>query len=246
MAAALHDGGGRNNGQLGLLLQLGDGQSAAVAHGALHLVQGGLHAVCQRTGVRHIAVHALLKAQFGGAAQIIALPVAGTVGAFAPVLLHILAVDAHLVRGALVKAGKVAAQHDEVRTHSQSQGDVVIVDSYTSYGKPLVKRVIAKGGDTISIDYSTGAVTVNGELLQEDYIAEPTYLGYDVEFPYTVPEGTVFVMGDNRNRSADSRYASIGQIEESQVIGKVLCILFPGCGESSSRDFGRIGALDNG
>ena len=53
-------------------------------------------------------------------------------------------------------------------------------------------------------------------------------------------------MGDNRNRSADSRYASIGQIEESQVIGKVLCILFPGCGESASRDFGRIGALDNG
>jgi len=130
--------------------------------------------------------------------------------------------------------------------YTPQRGDVVIVDSYTSYGKPLVKRVIAKGGDTVSIDYATGTVAVNGEVLQEDYIAEPTYLGYDVTFPYTVPEGTVFVMGDNRNRSADSRYASIGQIEESQVIGKVLCILFPGCGESASRDFGRIGALDNG
>ena len=130
--------------------------------------------------------------------------------------------------------------------YEPQRGDVVIVDSYTSYGKPLVKRVIAKGGDTVSIDYAAGTVAVNGEVLQEDYIAEPTYLGYDVQFPYTVPEGTVFVMGDNRNRSADSRYASIGQIEESQVIGKVLCILFPGCGESASRDFGRIGALDNG
>lgn len=70
---------------------------------------------------------------------------------------------------------------------------------------------------------------------------------YDrTSFPLTVDEGCLVVMGDNRNRSADSRYASIGQIEESQVIGKVLCILFPGCGESSSRDFGRIGAVDNG
>ena len=71
--------------------------------------------------------------------------------------------------------------------YTPQRGDVVIVDSYTSYGKPLVKRVIAKGGDTVSIDYATGTVAVNGEVLQEDYIAEPTYLGYDVTFPYTVP-----------------------------------------------------------
>ena len=65
--------------------------------------------------------------------------------------------------------------------YTPQRGDVVIVDSYTSYGKPLVKRVIAKGGDTVSIDYATGTVAVNGEVLQEDYIAEPTYLGYDVQ-----------------------------------------------------------------
>ena len=69
--------------------------------------------------------------------------------------------------------------------YEPQRGDVIIVDSYTPYGKPLVKRVIAKGGDTICIDYETGTVAVNGEVLQEDYIAEPTYLGYDVEFPYT-------------------------------------------------------------
>ena len=104
--------------------------------------------------------------------------------------------------------------------YEPQRGDVVIVDSYTPYGKPLVKRVIAKGGDTICIDYETGTVAVNGEVLREDYIAEPTYLGYDVEFPYTVPEGTVFVMGDNRNNSLDSRSSYVGCIDERDILGQ--------------------------
>ncbi len=111
--------------------------------------------------------------------------------------------------------------------YTPQQGDVVIVDDYTSYGRPLVKRIIAKGGDTISIDYTAGTVTVNGQLLQEDYIAEPTYLGYDVEFPYTVPEGQLFLMGDNRNASLDSRSSSIGCIAEEDILGKVLFCFLP-------------------
>ena len=111
--------------------------------------------------------------------------------------------------------------------YTPQRGDVVIVDSYTTYGKPLVKRVIAKGGDTISIDYDAGTVEVNGELLQEDYIAAPTHLGYDVEFPYTVPEGTVFVMGDNRNESLDSRSSYVGCIDERDILGKVLLCFLP-------------------
>ena len=111
--------------------------------------------------------------------------------------------------------------------YTPQRGDVVIVDSYTSYGKPLVKRVIAKGGDTVSIDYATGTVAVNGEVLQEDYIAEPTYLGYDVTFQYTVPEGTVFVMGDNRNQSLDSRSTYVGCIDERDILGRVLVCFMP-------------------
>ena len=111
--------------------------------------------------------------------------------------------------------------------YTPQRGDVVIVESYTSYGKPLVKRVIAKGGDTVSIDYATGTVAVNGEVLQEDYIAEPTYLGYDVQFPYTVPEGTVFVMGDNRNQSLDSRSTYVGCIDERDILGRVLLCFMP-------------------
>ena len=111
--------------------------------------------------------------------------------------------------------------------YEPQRGDVVIVDSYTSYGRPLVKRVIAKGGDTVSIDYSTGTVEVNGEVLQEDYIAEPTYLGYDVQFPYTVPEGKLFLMGDNRNESLDSRSSYVGAIDERDILGKVLVCFMP-------------------
>ena len=111
--------------------------------------------------------------------------------------------------------------------YTPQRGDVVIVDDYTSYGRPLVKRIIAKGGDTISIDYTAGTVTVNGQLLQEDYIAEPTYLGYDVEFPYTVPEGQLFLLGDNRNASLDSRSSSIGCIAEEDILGKVLFCFLP-------------------
>ena len=111
--------------------------------------------------------------------------------------------------------------------YTPQRGDVVVTDDLIDYGKPLVKRVIAKGGDTISIDYEEGTVTVNGEVLQEDYIAAPTHLGYDVEFPYTVPEGTVFVMGDNRNESLDSRSSYVGCIDERDILGKVLLCFMP-------------------
>ena len=107
------------------------------------------------------------------------------------------------------------------------RGDVVIVDDYTSYGRPLVKRIIAMGGDTVAIDYDEGTVTVNGETLEEPYIAEPTFLGYDVTFPYTVPEGQLFLMGDNRNASLDSRSSSIGCIAEEDILGKVLLCFLP-------------------
>ena len=98
--------------------------------------------------------------------------------------------------------------------YEPQRGDVVIVDSYTAYGKPLVKRVIAKGGDVVNIDYQAGTVSVNGEVLQET-------------FPYTVPEGTVFVMGDNRNASLDSRSSYVGCIDERDILGKVLLCFLP-------------------
>lgn len=129
------------------------------------------------------------------------------------------------------------------------QGDIIVARKQSfENGEPIVKRVIATEGQTIDIRYDgdgVATVYVDGTPLEEDYIngvmLAPSYA--TVQFPYTVSEGCIFVMGDNRNRSADSRYEGIGQIEKSQVLGKVLLVLFPGKEEDGSRNFKRIGAV---
>lgn len=134
-----------------------------------------------------------------------------------------------LVDGASMNPG--LQDQDRVIITSQpyrpAYGDVVVVDSYTPHGKPLVKRVIGMAGDTIDIDFTAGVVYRNGQALEEPYTAEPTYLKEDRDFPLTVPEGTLFVMGDNRNHSLDSRSQEVGCIDPRDVLGKVLFRIFP-------------------
>lgn len=107
------------------------------------------------------------------------------------------------------------------------RGDIVIVTQPWKRNVPIVKRVIAKGGDTVDIDFMLGDVYVNGEKMIEPYIDEPTTNGYDVDFPLTVPDGCVFVMGDNRGDSLDSRSSEIGFIDERYILGKVMLRLYP-------------------
>lgn len=111
--------------------------------------------------------------------------------------------------------------------YTPEQGDVIVVDGYIDYGKPLVKRVIAMGGDTVDIDFDAGVVYVNDVAQWETYVAAPTYLQGDVSFPLTVPEGSVFVMGDNRNESKDSRSSDIGFIDERDILGKAVFRISP-------------------
>ena len=111
--------------------------------------------------------------------------------------------------------------------YTPQRGDVVVVDSYINYGKPLVKRVIAKGGDTVDIDVEQGLVYVNGEALDEPYVPEGTLSTGNVEFPLTVPEGTLFLMGDNRQHSTDSRSSDVGFIDERDILGKVVLRIYP-------------------
>jgi len=108
-------------------------------------------------------------------------------------------------------------------------GDIVVVTQPTSIGHPIIKRVIATEGETIDIDFLTGNVYVDGILIEEVYIKEPTTAipNNCVEFPFTVSEGHVFVMGDNRNNSTDSRDADVGEIDERYILGKAFFRIFP-------------------
>lgn len=107
------------------------------------------------------------------------------------------------------------------------RGDIVVINQPWEQNVPIIKRIIAKGGDTVNIDFEAKEVFVNGEKLEESYIAEPTALEYDVEFPLTVEEGKVFVMGDNRNDSLDSRSTKIGLVDERYILGKAMFRFLP-------------------
>lgn len=113
--------------------------------------------------------------------------------------------------------------------YEPKQGDVVVLTQRSYQNDSLVKRVIATEGQRVDINYETGTVYVDGTALEEDYIKEtmrvPSY-GEGLNH-VTVPEGCIFVMGDNRNDSADSRYPSIGIIDNRSVIGRAVMVVFP-------------------
>lgn len=116
--------------------------------------------------------------------------------------------------------------------YTPKQDDVVIINNPTiEYldGQSIVKRVIAVGGQSVVINYEENQVLVDGVALEEDYIAEhmrPIYGTTSLE-PIEVPEGYVFVLGDNRNNSADSRSSEIGMVDSRYVIGKVMGGIWP-------------------
>lgn len=120
--------------------------------------------------------------------------------------------------------------------YTPKQKDIVVIsrnidNSYESESQaPIIKRVIATEGQIVDIDFNTGMVYVDGVALDEPYTRTPTNLSYDIQFPVKVDDGCVFVLGDNRNDSHDSRSSLIGNngmIDTRYILGKAILKVFP-------------------
>lgn len=123
-------------------------------------------------------------------------------------------------------------------------GDIVVLRKESFLPTPIVKRVVAVEGQVVDIDFSSGAVFVDGQRLHEDYVNEQTFRNDGTSFPLTVPQGSVFVMGDNRNHSNDSRDARLGTVDARYIIGRAVFLAFPGPDAGTGeRDYGRIGGI---
>lgn len=129
-----------------------------------------------------------------------------------------------------------------------NRGDIIVASKdLFDNGAPIIKRVIATEGQVVDIDFTAGIVYVDGEALDEPYTLTPTNLSEGIEFPLTVDKGCIFVMGDNRNVSKDSRSTEIGQIDCREVLGKAVFLFVPGDPDgpkgSAQRDLSRIGVV---
>ena len=159
-------------------------------------------------------------------------------------VIRMMGVDGHSMLNTLQHGDRLLVVNSMLY-HDYKYGDIVILRKNGVFDDdPIVKRVIAVEGQTVDIDFAEGIVYVDGEALEEDYIREPTYIAEGTEFPLTVPEGSIFVMGDNRNGSSDSRDYRLGTVDTRYVIGKAAFLLFPGLDyDTEKRNFSRIGVI---
>lgn len=113
--------------------------------------------------------------------------------------------------------------------YKPQRGDVVVITHTQKLNEPIIKRVIALENQTVDIDYAKGIVSVDGVALDESAYIENgiTNQPTDYTFPLTVPKGHVFVLGDNREVSNDSRSSDVGMIDERYILGKAEMIVFP-------------------
>ena len=159
-------------------------------------------------------------------------------------VIRMMGVDGHSMLNTLQHGDRLLVVNS-LLYHDYKYGDIVILRKNGVFDEdPIVKRVIAVQGQTVDIDFTEGIVYVDGEVLEEDYIREPTYVAEGTEFPLTVPEGSIFVMGDNRNGSSDSRDYRLGTVDTRYVIGKAAFLIYPGPDYvTEKRDFRRIGVI---
>ncbi len=111
--------------------------------------------------------------------------------------------------------------------YEPAQDDIIVFSTHIDGNKPFIKRIIATAGQTVNIDYNSDTITVDGKVYADGHAAQDMFAAGDISFPVTVPEGCVFVMGDNRNHSMDSRYSKVGMIETNRILGRLIVRIFP-------------------
>lgn len=127
--------------------------------------------------------------------------------------------------------------HSDAMAPTLERGDVVVALKHAAYNpgdmvafydqdKLMVRRIIARGGDTVQVTEG-GSVLVNGQLLDEPYVSSPALGVCDIDMPLTVPEGQLFVMGDQREASVDSRSTAMGCVAQEQIVGRVFLRAWP-------------------
>jgi signal peptidase I len=151
-------------------------------------------------------------------------------------------VDGSSMEGTLIHGDRLIVSN---LFYTPSNGDIIVFHSPTLRfaGTPLVKRVIAIPGQEIDFDFDRGHVIVDGMILQEDYLdpgllttAQGNFVG-----PKVIPDGYVFVLGDNRNLTIDSRHDDIGLVDTRYILGRVLMVMVPGVDNDGIREWSRIG-----
>ncbi len=112
--------------------------------------------------------------------------------------------------------------------YTPRQGDIVVVGTPDNSLEPIIKRIIGRENQTVDIDYENGTVYVDGVIIEEDYISGMNVpADNEIDYPYTVPSGHVFVMGDFRDESRDSRYKTFGPVDEDRIVGKAVVRFYP-------------------
>lgn len=137
------------------------------------------------------------------------------------VFFHVIEVDGNSMDPTLRDGDRVLVS---TFNYSPVKGDIIVAANTDENGVNLVKRVIATENQTVNVDYTSNTVYVDGTAIEEKYLPEEMKASIkdEISYPYTVPKGCIFLMGDNRNISMDSRSVELGCIETDNVVGKVV------------------------